>query len=63
MITIIVVSMAVCNFNNLLFYTLWIFPIFILLNINKDKIEETDRNIKNKKSLKIGIDARGLNRK
>lgn len=62
-ITIIVTSMAVCNFNNLLFYTLWIFPIFVLLNINKDEIEKIDRTRLNKENLKIGIDARGLNRK
>lgn len=63
MITIILVSLAVCNFNNLLFYTLWVFPIFILLNVSKDEIEKIDRTNLKKDSLKIGIDARGLNRK
>ncbi len=57
-ITIILTSLAVCNFNNLLFYILWLFPMFILLNLEKEKIEEQDK--KNKK-LTIGIDARGLN--
>jgi len=61
MITIILTSLVVCNFNNLLFYTLWIFPIFVLLNINKDEIEEVDRLKINKKNKIIGIDARGLN--
>lgn len=63
MITIILISIAVCNFNNLLFYTLWIFPIFVLLNIRKDELEIIDRTKSNKENLKIGIDARGLNRR
>lgn len=61
MITIILVSLAVCNFNNLLFYTLWVFPIFVLLNLNKDEIQEIKRENEGKKNKIIGIDARGLN--
>lgn len=38
-ITIILTSLLICNFNNLLFYILWLFPIFILLNINKEEIK------------------------
>ncbi|MBR0427027.1 MAG: O-antigen ligase family protein [Clostridia bacterium] len=34
-IEIIISSLIICNFNNLLFYTLWIFPVFLLLNINE----------------------------
>lgn len=56
MITIIVTSLAVCNFNNLLFYILWAFPTFILLNLPKEEIsKETRKNI-----LRVGIDARRL---
>lgn len=33
LITIIITSLIICNFNNLLFYTLWILPVFVLLNL------------------------------
>lgn len=63
MITIIVTSLAVCNFNNLLFYILWVFPIFVLLNINEEEKDEPikkEKKVLNKEKLRIGIDARGL---
>ena len=56
MITIILTSLAICNFNNLLFYTLWLFPIFILLNLDKEEIEKKEKN----EQTIIGIDARRL---
>ncbi len=61
-ITILITSLAICNFNNLLFYILWLFPIFILLNMDKEEIDNIENkrdNIK-KEKLRIGIDARGL---
>ena len=57
LISIIIVSLVICNFNNLLFYMLWILPVFILLNLN-DK--ETKNYGKKKNNLNIGIDGRAL---
>ncbi len=56
--TIILTALVICNFNNLLFYILWIFPIFVLLNLKKEEIEEDT----NDGIFRIGIDARGLNK-
>lgn len=33
LIAIILSALIICNFNNLLFYTLWLMPIFVLLNM------------------------------
>lgn len=63
MITIMLTSLATCNFNNLLFYILWAFPMFVLLNINEEEKEEQvkkEKKVLNKEKLRIGIDARGL---
>lgn len=55
MIAIVITSLIICNFNNLLFYILWLFPIFVLLNLNeKENFNNNntnlllkDKNIKN----------------
>lgn len=52
LLSIIISSLVICNFNNLLFYTLWIVPITVLLGVNEYEIKN--------KSSKIIVDARML---
>lgn len=45
LIAIIVSSLILCNFNNLLFYTLWLVPISVLFNIYEREMEQGANNV------------------
>ncbi len=64
LIAIIITSLVICNFNNLLFYTLWLLPIFTLLNLKKEKdLNYQEPIFIKKEKYKIGIDGRPLTEK
>ncbi len=44
-IIIIVSSIVVCNFNNLLFYILWLFPFFLIIKLFNLELVEQDKLI------------------
>lgn len=57
-LTVILTSIIIANFNNLLFYMLWIVPVFFILNY-----DEKVKTIGNDKEKRIGIDGRALTEK
>lgn len=40
-VQVVIASLVICNFNNLLFYILWLFPVMLIINLFAD-YEETE---------------------
>lgn len=43
--SLIIAALVICNFNNLLFYSLWVIPFYLLLYLTKSNAIEQEKNI------------------